>query len=319
MNVVAICPNPAIDHTVVVPRLEAGETSRAAQAHTTAGGKGLNVARFAGLLGAEVTALACIGEIGAELFIDLARRDRVVLRATIAPGLPVRMCPVVAAQSGEPSTITTSDPPPRYGTATWNAFLDLVSERVVDADGVAVSGSMPSLDDGRDALVSVVEAVLRGGVNAERVWVDTSGDALRSALHGAPPVAIKINLVEALQATGRPPVPQRSSQDVAAELCEHLGSGRPPLVITAGADGAAMTVDGSVRWINAPAITTRNATASGDAFLAGLLCAGTGVLATCDDPLAAGLAAGAANAANPFPVLDPATVADLAARLTAGV
>lgn len=44
--IVCITPNPALDHTLIVPSLRLGAVQRANQTIITAGGKSVNVARF---------------------------------------------------------------------------------------------------------------------------------------------------------------------------------------------------------------------------------------------------------------------------------
>ncbi len=302
MRLVCICPNPAIDHTVVVPGLVTGETIRAIESMTTAGGKGLNVARFARGFGAAVTSVAWLGELGADLMYDLARRDDLNLRASVVPSVTVRVCPVLVDQ-GDGSVLTTSDPPPRLDAAMWATFVELAASEVLDADVVCVAGSFPRVQD-TDAVRSLLEAV---GAVAAPVWVDSSDAALATVSDGFPSLGLKVNLAEAhalLGARGdRGALSNRAplrAQALAA--AEALSRGVRPVVVTAGAAGAAEATAAGSRWQDAPVVEVRNPTGSGDAFLAGYLCAGRGLLGALDDPLLAGVLAGAVNARSWAPV-----------------
>lgn len=95
MRLLCVCPNPALDHTVVVDHIEDGETTRASKSVTTAGGKGLNVARFAVGFGVATQSVACAGELGAEHLDLLAKRDDLNLAVSRVPGAALRICPIV--------------------------------------------------------------------------------------------------------------------------------------------------------------------------------------------------------------------------------
>jgi len=59
--ILCITPNPAIDRTLIVPKLALGNVHRAQQVIVAAGGKGLNVARAIRTLGGESL---CMGFAG---------------------------------------------------------------------------------------------------------------------------------------------------------------------------------------------------------------------------------------------------------------
>ncbi len=308
MRLVCVCPNPAIDHTMVVPSLSSGETVRAVESLTTAGGKGLNVARFAQGFGAQVTAVAWLGEAGADLMFDLARRDGLNLRASIAPGLAVRVCPVLVSEGGG-SALVVSDPAPLLDWASWSDFVEIAARAVTGADAVCVAGSFPRVD-GTDPVRELLDAI----GSAVPLWVDTSGAALAAAAaFGA--ASLKVNVSEADAILGGaerdPETPARRRALAAAEA---LGGGGRDVVVTAGAAGAASSTAAGLRWQDSPAVVVRNPTASGDAFMAAYLCAGRAALREIADPLRAGVLAGAANARSPMPEAPAQSVLELAAK-----
>jgi fructose-1-phosphate kinase PfkB-like protein len=315
MRLACICPNPAIDHTVVVASLATGETVRAARSRTTAGGKGLNVARFASGLGVPVAAVTWLGETGAGHLRALARRDDVPLTGTVVAGAAVRVCPVIV-DSRDGSVLTTSDPPPVLDAADWSSFARSAASVAATADVVCISGSFP-----RVAGAEAVD-VLLGAVGAtDRVWFDSSGPALLRAASEFPAVGLKINLAEArtLLHAGRAAdagaePPRRSPRAEALELAEALSRGARPVIVTAGSAGAAEVTSASRRWQDAPGVAVRNATASGDAFLAAYVCAGHGHLTGLADSLRAGVLAGAVNASSWEPAAPAAAILELAAR-----
>ena len=308
MQLACICPNPAIDHTVIVPGFATGETLRAIASATTAGGKGLNVARFAQGFGARAVPVTWLGEVGADHVRALARRDGMYLQATVVSGAAVRVCPVLV-DSGTGSVLATSDPPAVLDPADWSAFTALAASVAAEADIVCISGSFPRVDG-----IQAVDRLLDAVGSTVPVWVDTSGSALARVAVRFPSVGLKVNLVEAraLLAGGRNDrrhdrrePPRASLKTEALEAAETLSRWVRPVIVTAGAAGAAEATPAGVRWQDAPVVKAKNPTASGDAFMAAYVCAGRGQLSTLSDPLRAAVLAGAANACSWAPSVSP--------------
>ena len=314
MRLLCVCPNPALDHTVVVDHIEDGETTRASKSVTTAGGKGLNVARFAVGFGVETQSVTCAGELGAEHLDSLARRDSLNLTASRVPGAALRICPIVVSTSDR-SVLSTSDPPPVVDPASWAQFADLVLLLARDATAVCVSGSHPIVEG-----INPIETLLKALASHPRVWVDTSGDALLTVVKKYPDVALKVNLAEARESIAELglmldrdiPDQAESVRDKALVACQLLGQEKRDVIVTAGRHGAAEMANGELRWLSSPTVETQNPAASGDAFLAGYVSAGTGRLGELTDPLLAGLCAGAANARSWYPNAHAETVIELA-------
>lgn len=307
MRLACVCPCPAIDHTMVLPRLAYGETVRAVKSFTTAGGKGLNVARYARSLGARVTAVTWLGEAGADMLVALARRDGLNLIAPVARGLTVRVCPVLVSEV-DGSVLVASDPAPVLDAETWQEFVDLAVDAAGNADAVCVSGSFPRVV-GLDPVRSLMSAV----GSAAPLWVDTSGDALAVVAGAFPAAALKINIAEAGPLAGEAATADGASpRDRALSAAAALADDGRRVVVTAGQAGAAEASASGLRWQDAPAVATKNPTGSGDAYMAGYLCAGRVARAAVDDPLRMGVLAGAANALSWGPVVSSESVVRLA-------
>jgi len=314
VRLLCVCPNPALDHTVVVDHIEAGETTRASKSATSAGGKGLNVARFAVGFGVATQSATCAGELGAEHLDALARRDSLNLTASLVPGAALRICPIVVS-SRDRSVLSTSDPPPVVDPASWTRFTELVVRLGREATVVCVSGSCPIVE-GLNPIASLLKAL----ASHPRVWVDTSGNALVTVVREFPDAALKVNLAEAQESIAElGSMLDRGIHDHAESVqhralfaCQVLSRNNRDVVVTAGRHGAAEMLNGELRWLPSPTVETRNPTASGDAFLAGYVSAGTGRLSELTDPLVAGLCAGAANAGFWYPNAPAETVIELA-------
>lgn len=315
MRLLCVCPNPALDHTVVLPQIVGGETHRSSTSRTTAGGKALNVARAAMVLGAETRAVACLGEMGADHFLRLAQADQLLIDAVIAEGATLRICPVLADRATG-TILTTSDPPPPIDESTWSCFVELVASSTAWADVVCVAGSFPVVDFA-DPVQVLLSAILEAGVAPESVWIDTSGNELTTALEAFSAVNLKVNLAEALDALADGSLAREgmSSRAAVEWLCNDLTLREGRTLITAGADGAAEIVGEQMTWGFSPEIHVRNPTASGDAFMAGYICADAGLIGGARSALAGGVAAGSANALSWFPELRVEDVERLATEV----
>lgn len=303
-----VCPNPAIDHTVVLPEITGEETIRSLASLSTAGGKGLNVARFAGGFGVSASAVTWLGETGAEMMFALARRDGLSLRASIASGMTVRVCPVLVLQN-DGAAVTVADPAPLISGRSWSEFVDMAASAAQEADAVCVAGSFPRVTG-----IEPVGALLNAIGSSVPVWVDTSGSALTAAAVIDGP-SLKINLAEARDLLGSDLGPRSApAADQALAAVQALGRAGRDVVVTAGRAGAASSTASGLRWLESPTVDAMNPTASGDAFMAGYLCAGRGRLADIGDPLQAAVLAGAANAQSWTPTAPAEAVLSLARR-----
>src|SRR5512138_1568438 len=73
--ILCLTPNPAIDRTLLLPGLTAGNVHRAETVIVVAGGKGLNVARVIRTLGGEPLCMGFTGGHAGRLLADLAQNE----------------------------------------------------------------------------------------------------------------------------------------------------------------------------------------------------------------------------------------------------
>ena len=71
----AVAPNPAIDHILTVPTMTVGQVHRATGVQLAPAGKGLNVARAARTLGCKALATGPLGGRPGQIVADLARTE----------------------------------------------------------------------------------------------------------------------------------------------------------------------------------------------------------------------------------------------------
>ncbi len=280
-----ISPNPALDHTLVVPSFKQGEVLRAESSLGAAGGKGLNVARAAQILGAKTRSFCFLGGRTGHTIAELARQENLEGNWIWING-ETRTCVIVAdGSTGEATVINEQGPKVTEGD--WIQLYQSVMASISEASDVCFSGSLPP-NSPMEKFVALVEAVRDAG---KRVWVDTSN----APLHAILPVSgitIKINGDEAggiLNKTVNTP-----ELAVAAAL-EFQQRRAGNVVITLGKDGAVMVDETGNWWAKPPSITVKDPIGSGDSFLGGLV---TAIASGHEAKVALqhGVAAGAANA-----------------------
>jgi 1-phosphofructokinase family hexose kinase len=276
--ILTVTPNPAIDLTWHVDRLNPGATHRVPTGASRAGGKGVNAARVLHHTGHEVLALATAGgATGDDLQADLA-----------ASGMPHRVIATAAAtrrslaivddRDGETSIFNELGAPlsPAESTALADAAADLGRT----AQAVAISGSLPP-GFGPEELGALVARLVAAGVP---VVVDTSGPGILAAARAGADV-LKPNREELADATGLddPVDGARSLLDLGARL----------VLVSLGADGLLVVGRGGAPLrARLPRALHGNATGAGDAAVAAIAVA----LAAGDDLASATDAADRARA-----------------------
>jgi 1-phosphofructokinase len=280
-----VSPNPALDHTLVVPSFKQGTVLRAQSSLFATGGKGPNVARAAQILGAKTRSFCFLGGRTGKNVADLAQQEALEGHWTWIDG-ETRTCVIVTDDDTGEATVI-NEPGPKVTAADWSRMNQGVLDTISDASDVCFSGSLPP-NSPIKMFVQLVEGVRDAG---KRVWVDTSNAPLHAVLPIGG-VTIKINGDEAGELLGKTVDTPELAIAAALEFQER-GTGN--VVITLGKDGAVMVDAANHWWAKPPVITVKDAVGSGDSFLAGLV---TAIASghTIDVALKRAVAAGAANA-----------------------
>lgn len=289
--IVCVAANPSIDRLFEVERLRAGEIHRPSGLVLVPGGKGLNVARAAASMGAEVVAAAILrGHAGRWVAESLAA-EGVRGRFVWTHGETRTSLSVADLETGGLTEFY------EHGTevpsATWPEFQHGISILLPGASWVTISGSMPSgsPDDGYRSLAREVR-----GAGA-RVAVDAAGEALALALEAGPDV-VKVNAHEAGDLLGRIVATADDALAAAAELRDRAGGPGHAGLVTRGAEGVAIVGPDGVERHGRLYVRGRYPVGSGDAFLAGLV-VGLERDRTWPDALRLALGAATANAELP--------------------
>src|SRR2546427_12993873 len=116
--IVCVTPNPALDHTLTVERVIAGEVMRATHSRLTAGGKGLNVARAVRTLGGDPLCTGFLGGNSGKLLAMLAKSEGLNADWTWVNG-DTRTCVILVSADGCDATVI-NEPGPHVTTSDWS-------------------------------------------------------------------------------------------------------------------------------------------------------------------------------------------------------
>lgn len=278
-RLLCITPNPALDRTLTVPGLRPGGVFRTADVLMAPGGKGLNVARAAGHIGAEALIAAPLAGHTGQWVAELAESEGLRGAWTWIDG-ETRTCTILVAEN---SATVVNEVGTALAPALWAQFQADVLGHVEEVDSVCVSGSFPpgiSADD----CAAFIRALVESG---KPVWIDSSGMALRAALDCGG-MHIKVNGDELGAALGITVDGVETALEAAARTQQRTGAAA---VVTLGKLGAVMA-SGEGRYVaQPPNMQIVSDVGSGDSFLAALAAAGP-----TSEGLRRAVAAGTANA-----------------------
>lgn len=257
----AVALSPSLDVTYVVRSLHG--IQRPLEVHRVAGGKALNAARAAAVLGARVAALAVLGGGSGRVVAEGACADGVRLDVLEGPELTRTCVSILAQDTGELTEIYEHPTP--VGRELFDRALAGVPDLLgADPGWCLLSGGVPS-DLGERALAEVSQAVRDSGA---RLAVDSHGPALRAAVAAVPPDVIKVNRREAAELVGMP------VDTEPADLAGALHSMTEGLAVVTDGTAGSVAVDrtGALRAALDGSVGSFPV-GSGDSFLGGLLVA----------------------------------------------
>jgi len=310
---VFLAGNPAVDRVYRVSRIRVGGIHRPTLTRVLAGGKGLNAARAARLLGAKTHVVAVLGGMSGRWAAQALAADG-ISGSFVWIQAETRTCVSIASEE-EPRGIMTSfyeraDP---AGPAVWDQLMSATEHAIEEAEILCLSGSLvPGLPV--DAYRRIGELARGRGV---KVLIDSHGDHLREGLKAGPSL-VKINAEEAGELLDRELPGEDLLRWAAAAAREVQGSveSKPTVVITCGPSGIAMAPSFGQPLVGCVDRVGPYPVGSGDAVFGSIAVSVTHA-APEREMLAMALAAGAANADVPGPgLLDPIRTQELAAQVS---
>ncbi|MHB1628106.1 MAG: 1-phosphofructokinase family hexose kinase [Bacilli bacterium] len=288
-----VCLNPAMDRTLFVgDGLRVGEVNRSQRSIVVPGGKGINVARFIRQLAPdlllEVSGFAG-GEIG-RYVVEACEQAAIDMRMTPIAD-ETRVCIMLVETAG---TTVINEAGPTIAAQEREEYLRNLPAA---PSFVVICGSAPP-PAGAGMYEELVATYRQRGV---QVFVDASGHELRAAV-AASPTLVKVNEVEFSQLCGVDCTLSEDELESRARM--FTDQGIQVVIVTRGEHGA-LVVERDVPSVAVPAfkVPVVNATACGDAFLAGLCVARARGLAWVD-AACHGTAAAALKAVSFGPILD---------------
>ncbi|GGE29649.1 1-phosphofructokinase family hexose kinase [Streptococcus himalayensis] len=257
-----VCPNPALDRTVLMENFAEDVVNRPTEVHENAGGKSFNVAY---ILKQEKTAESspfCIhtmlgGKMGE--YIAELNQDQDIPLVTTQVRKNTRTCTIMI-DTVKKKTYLLYEAGFDLDQELLNQFTENLLSAVQSGDTVVFSGSL--MKGMPEDYIAQVAASLPEQVD---LVVDTSGAALISALTAQPKV-LKINDEELAEMTGSS---TETAEEVAALLKEYQEI--PFFIVTMGGKGVVARLQEDVFHLTFPKIDLKNPIASGDFFL-GSLC-----------------------------------------------
>jgi tagatose 6-phosphate kinase len=277
--------SPAWQRTLVFERLVHGKVNRATHVDETASGKGVNVARVASILGADVRLLTVAG--GARGGLLRAKLERQRFGTRVVPvKAETRICQTLLGGGGTTELVEESG---ALTSVEVRSVRRAFGAEVRKARLVVLTGTVPE-GCSEDFYAQLAAESQRLGVP---VLIDAQKSQLRNALKSRP-FLVKINRDELAAAT-RVNCDRKSAMSRA--LRRLVREGPQHAVITDGANGvyASDKPGRMVTMWKPPRVKAKNPIGSGDAMMAGIA---VGLLRgeSMTEAVGLGIACGAANA-----------------------
>lgn len=257
--ILTVTMNAAIDKRYVVKRFEEGQVNRVTTCTYTPGGKGLNVSKPASIAGAEVVATGFVGGHAGDYIVD-SLKNFGIKSEFYHMNEESRSCINIWNEEKREQT-EFLEPGFTVSEEDFDKFMEKFEKLIVQADVVAISGSLPKGLDGT-AYQRMVKAVKDAG---KKVILDTSGNLLEMGIK-AKPTMVKPNIDEIRMLTG-------SHCDTREELVEAAqkihSAGIEVVVISLGGEGSVLVCDNGVYRAIVPKIDAVNTVGCGDSMIAG--------------------------------------------------
>lgn len=260
--IVTVTPNPSLDRTLELPRLERGEVTRSHTTHAHPGGKGVNVARA--LARHEHAALALLpsgGSAGSELAQLLSACG--VTTTTVPSQAPTRSNITLVESDG--TTTKINEPGAALIPAESDALCDAVDTALDRSpQWLVAAGSLP--DGAPEELYSRFARI--AAEHGVPIALDTSGETLRAAAHRGGFALIKPNHEELQELAGR----ELSTVGEVVTAARHIIRwGNGVILATLGSHGVLRVTAEESQWAGGAVRSPRSTAGAGDCALAGYL------------------------------------------------
>lgn len=256
--IATITLNPSVDRSYILDEFYVNGMFRSSEYHETAGGKGLNVARVAKLLGEEVETTGFLGGRNGQ-FIEAELDKLGIKREFIRIKRETRCCIEILSGGLNQTEILEAGPSIERNELQrfYNRYNDILKRNKL----ITASGSLPQnvpTEIYKDLITRAKEANVR-------FFLDTSGEALKEGIKAAP-FLVKPNVEELKALTGASVRSEKEIVDGGKWLCSF---GIEIVVISLGAEGAIVINNSKAYRAGIPEVRAVNPVGSGDSMLAG--------------------------------------------------
>ncbi len=257
--ILTVTANAAIDKRYVLERFGVGNVNRVKSCQANAGGKGINVARVASIVGEKMTATGFLGGHAGKFISERVEARGIKSDFVWCDGESRTCINIYDEVTGEQTEFLE----PGFTVTKEDCARLIEKYRTIlpDCRVVTISGSTPAgagADLYRELILEAEEA-------EKPVILDTSGRLLEDCI-SARPTMIKPNIDEIRQLTGRPMNSREAILGAAKEL-HHEGIGI--VVISLGSKGSLVSCDEGVFDVKVPKIDAVNTVGCGDSMIAG--------------------------------------------------
>lgn len=267
--------------------IENGTVMRVDSARTSAGGKGVNVARAASLCGAKVQATGLTGGFNGQQLEALLDKDGIPHRFCHVEG-ETRCC-INILDEGYGST-EYLEPGCEVSESEEEKFMKMFPDVIRESDVVTISGSLPRgmKKDIYGRMIAIAKEM------GKMVILDTSGETLKKGILSCPTL-VKPNQDEIEQIFD---VKIHSKEEVIRYAKKIHETGIPYVVISLGKDGALLVCEDGIYQGRPPKVEAVNTVGCGDSMVGAFAVAFERKYAP-KDALRYAVAVAAANAISP--------------------
>ncbi len=281
--ILTVTLNPTIDRVYFIEKFEIGKLHRAKRITRSAGGKGINVARVAKIIGRETAAMGFVGGYTGSFIKSEVEKLGIKNLFTDIEG-ETRTSVNISDRSGASGEILEEGP--MVSEDEKDRFIKEYSSNIDAYDLICVSGSLPK------GLTSdfYIELIRIAKEKGKKIIVDTSGSVLCDVL-SAKPYMVKPNKDEIAETLGKE---VETDDDIKEALTFIFEKGVEVPLISLGKEGAAAMIDGSFYKFLTPEVKVVNAVGSGDSAVSGIA-SGLDMGYKTEDAIRLGMASGTAN------------------------
>lgn len=262
-----ICPNPAIDRTLLLETIKDSIPNRPKEVKEYPGGKSFNVAYSLTYEeeSPQVTIHTILGGIYGERLADLSEKNKYNLVVTNVDK-NTRLCNILV-DMGKKEVIPVYESGFELNSDILKIFTKKLVSSIKNNDIVVFSGSLmkgiPS-----DYICKIQNKLKERHINF-KLCVDTSGETLKQTYHKINPYLVKINDEEILDIF--PEKKLNTIDDYLKLLKYDIKNEIPNFIITLGGKGIVGRIEGELFRGHAKSVVAKNPIACGDFFLGRLI------------------------------------------------